>query len=209
MTWAPQGLYAILDVGVTGRALVRGVANALAEAGASVIQLRAKELDTRDLIDLATELQPICRQQGARFLINDRVDVCQIVGADGVHLGREDLPAEHARAQLGAEAIIGVSTHTPEESERVTGQGHCNYVGFGPVFATATRPDAEPVQGLSGLREATRRASRPVVAIGGIDLATCQQPLQHGAAAVALSSALLRGDVYQNTRTAIERLEIV
>ena len=135
--------------------------------------------------------------------MNDRADVALYAGADGVHLGRDDLPADAARALLGPDALIGVSTHTVAEAHQVAAAGVADYLGFGPIFATGTKPDHEPAVGLDALRAACAGHSVPVVAIGGIDLSTCRACRDAGAAAVAMIGAVLRGDIAQNARRAL------
>lgn len=206
MGWAPRGFYAIVDVAVTRQAFAHGVSDSLAAAGAAVIQLRGGALDTRALIDLASELKPLATRAGAKFLIDGRVDVCRYVGADGVHLGPDDLPVAAAREQLGPDAIIGVSTRTVEACEQVSRTAPCDYVSFGPVFPTSNLAVSPPAVGLEALGRAASVANRPVVAIGGFTLETCTQGLAQGADAVAMIAAILNGDPYRNATEAIERL---
>ncbi|MFQ5723394.1 MAG: thiamine phosphate synthase, partial [Terriglobia bacterium] len=124
------------------------------------------------------------------LIVNDRADVARLAGAAGVHLGQDDLPPAAARELLGAEKIIGWSTHRPEQVE----QGNAlpvDYLAFGPVFPTATKPDAEPLVGLAGLRQARRRTKKPLVAIGGITPANAAEAIEAGADCVAVISGWL------------------
>lgn len=186
-------LYAIADLDVCAAAgrEVDAVARAFAEAGVSHVQLRAKSADSGTFLALADRVATALRGTGATFIVNDRVDVAAAVGA-GVHLGQHDLPAGEARRLLGPDAVIGRSTHTPEELARALSEP-VSYVAFGPVFATGTKANPDPVVGLDGLARAAataHAAGRPIVAIGGITLATAAAVVGAGADAVAVISAL-------------------
>lgn len=186
-------LYAIADLDVcaaTGRE-VDAVARAFADAGVSHVQLRAKSADGRTFLALAERVAAALRGTRATFIVNDRVDVAAAVGA-GVHLGQHDLPADEARRLLGPDAVIGRSTHTPEELARALTEP-VSYVAFGPVFVTGTKANPDPVVGLEGLSRAAvtaHAAGRPLVAIGGITLMTAPDVIAAGADAVAVISAL-------------------
>lgn len=126
---------------------------------------------------------------GFRVIVNDRADVALLAGAHGVHLGQDDLSCRAARAFLGAKAVIGLSTHSPNEV-RAAQSAPADYLAIGPVFATGTKPDAAPVVGLAGVREARRLCPGPLVAIGGIRGPRVREVLDAGADAVAVASAL-------------------
>jgi thiamine-phosphate pyrophosphorylase len=177
-----RGLYAIVD-GASARPPLE-LLQAFLRGGAGVIQLRLKGLAARDLLQLARQAVAACRQQDALLLINDRPDVARAAGADGVHLGQEDLPAGAAREVLDPEALIGVSTHSDAEIDAAIAAG-ADYLGFGPVFETRSKPGAPlpPPHGLAGLERAVRRASPvPVVAIGGLTSRSAGQVARAGAA---------------------------
>jgi thiamine-phosphate pyrophosphorylase len=194
----PSPLYAILDVEV---ATLRGLApltvvDAWLSGGARLLQLRAKTVGTGALLELADEIAARSRQAGARFIVNDRVDVALMAAADGVHIGQTDLPPRDVRALLPSPTWIGYSTHSIAQIESGLGEP-VDYVAFGPVFATSTKSEADPVVGLDQLAEAAARASRaglPLVAIGGITLERVSDVLAAGASAVAVISDLLVGD---------------
>jgi thiamine-phosphate pyrophosphorylase len=155
------------------------------------VQYRAKEaegLDDRQRLDEARSLLQLCHQHGALFLINDRVDLALAVGADGVHLGQGDLPVAVARRLLGAERLIGCSTHALDQLERAVAEG-CDYVGVGPVNATPTKPGREPV-GLAYVAAAAGASPIPFFAIGGIDITTLPAVLAAGASRVAVVRAI-------------------
>lgn len=189
-------LYAIADVEVCAAAGcdVADLARAWAEAGVSVVQLRAKTLDGAACLAAADRLQRVLAGTGTSLVVNDRVDVAAAVAA-GVHLGQQDLPAGEARRLLGPGAIIGRSTHTPDELARALAEP-VTYVAFGPVFPTATKRNPDPVVGLEGVAAAARSAHAaglPLVAIGGITLATAPSVIAAGADAVAVIGDLVRG----------------
>lgn len=166
------------------------VAEGLLAGGVKTLQLRAKDLGSGDTLAAAEVLRRLTRRYGALFIINDRVDVAKLSGADGVHLGQSDLPVEGARRLLGPDSVIGLSTHSPEEAREAEHLG-ADYISFGPVYPTRTKGDAESPRGLKLLAE-TRRATRlPIVAIGGITEENAPGVLGAGADAVAMVSELL------------------
>ncbi|PYR35261.1 MAG: thiamine phosphate synthase, partial [Acidobacteria bacterium] len=146
---------------------------ALLDGGARFLQLRAKHLPSADLLDLAAAIAELARPRGARLIVNDRADLARLANADGVHLGQDDLPPAAVRAIVGADAIVGVSTHTVEQIDRAVGEP-VSYVAIGPVFGTTTKATGYEAVGLEIVRAAAERAARrglPLVAIGGITLA--------------------------------------
>jgi len=185
-----QGLYAIVDESSTRPPLA--LVAAFLEGGAAVVQLRLKNAASGDLFRLAVAAGELCRARGALLFVNDRPDVARAAGADGVHLGQEDLPPAAAREILGADAIIGVSTHSEAEIDAAIKSG-ADYVGFGPIFATRSKGASPlpPPHGIAGLRHAVERARPlPVVAIGGITAARAGEIKQAGAACAAAIAEL-------------------
>jgi thiamine-phosphate pyrophosphorylase len=180
----PQPLYPIVD-SPAGAEAVLG-------AGCRLVQLRLKGVPTRDLVACARAVVAAVERAGAQLVINDRADVVLLVGAAGVHLGQTDLPAEAARELLGPGRIIGVSTHNAAQLAAAEHAGVADYLAFGPVFATASKADPDPVQGLAGLRAVRALTARPLVAIGGIEAATLGDVLAAGADAVAVIGAITR-----------------
>jgi thiamine-phosphate pyrophosphorylase len=167
-----RGLYPIVDVAaVRARGLeVLDFAARLLAARPALLQLRAKELGARDMLELARALVPLCRAAGTAFFVNDRPDLAVLAGADGVHVGQGDLSIGDVRRFAPALAV-GVSTHDARELDAALAE-RPDYVAFGPVFATTTKANPEPVVGLEALASAKRRADAsgvPLVAIGGID----------------------------------------
>lgn len=194
--WGPAALRRALQVYVlTDRASARGrlevdlVAAALA-GGATAVQLRDKERPARELHALGRALADLCAARGALFVVNDRLDVALACGADGVHLGQDDLPAGAARAVAGPALVIGVSAATPDEAAAAADAG-ADYLGVGSVFATRTKADAGAPIGPEGLSRVARSTGLPVVAIGGLRPENAGLALSAGAAGVAAISAVI------------------
>ena len=186
-------LYAIADI--LGRAHLSYIdlADQLCRGGARVLQLRAKELSTRDFLSAAQQVHGICHHYSCLFIVNDRSDIALAVDADGVHLGQEDLPLGAARKLLGPDKIIGISTHDPEQARMAEHSG-ANYIGFGPLFGTATKATGYSARGIEQLRHIRSLVSLPIVAIGGITAERAQLALAAGANAVAMISDLVLAD---------------
>jgi thiamine-phosphate pyrophosphorylase len=202
-------LYAILDVGdrVSADDAPKAM-RALLDGGARTIQLRAKQLPARRLLELARGLCQDAHGRGALFIVNDRPDVALLCGADGVHLGQDDLPAPLVRPWLPAEMMIGVSCHSIADVETALLEGAASYLGFGPVFLTRSKESPDPVVGLDGLAQACRRAAQvPVVAIGGIQRDNIAAVLAAGAHGAAMISALLDGPIVERTREIADLIE--
>jgi len=157
--------------------------------GARLIQLRDKEASARELLDQARACVKLTREAGAKLIINDRVDVALTVGADGVHLGQDDLSVEDAREILGEDKIIGVSTHSMDQF-RAALETSASYIAIGPVYPTKTKENPAPVVGVELVREARRLTDRPLVAIGGITAERAPEVIAAGADSVAVISAL-------------------
>lgn len=183
---AIRGFYAVLDR--DDEALARALASE-----ARVLQVRLKprggRTDTSDLVRVARMARRVCNDAGVALIVNDRVDVALAVGADGVHLGQTDLPLEDARRIAGS-LWIGISTHNVAQVSAACAGG-ADYLGFGPMFATATKERPDPVQGIAGLAAAVAAASgRPIVAIGGITAGDVAAVYRAGAVAVCAISAV-------------------
>ena len=163
----------------------------LAAGGATLIQLREKNLAPSTFFEETKAAVTWAQQHSVRVIINDRADIALATKADGVHLGQDDLPVEAARWILGNDAIIGYSTHNLAQVERALTLP-IDYLAIGPIFATTSKTDTEPTVGLDGLRSVARLAkSLPIVAIGGITMENARAVTDAGASSVALISALL------------------
>jgi thiamine-phosphate pyrophosphorylase len=190
-------LYAIVDSDVCAAAGRRPleVAHAYFAAGVRLLQIRAKQANGRDLLAMVDAVSASARDFGAEVIVNDRVDVAASAAA-GVHVGQDDLPPAVARRLLGPRALIGCSTHTPAQLSAALA-APVDYVAFGPVFATSTKTNPDPIVGLDAVRSAARHAAAagvPLVAIGGITLATAPAVVGAGATAVAVITDLLCSD---------------
>ena len=181
-------LYAITDRDLSNCTHVEIVGQLLA-GGARLIQLRDKEASAKDLFEAAQACLKLTRSAGATLIINDRVDIAIAADADGVHLGQDDLTVAEARALLGPNKIIGISTHSLAQVEAALVTS-ANYIAVGPIFTTTTKANPDPVVGLALLREARKLTSLPLVAIGGITLETTANVVAAGANSVAVISAL-------------------
>jgi thiamine-phosphate pyrophosphorylase len=183
---------------VTDQALCRGrqlvdVVEAAVQGGASCVQLREKELSTREFLDQALALKALLAPRGIPLVINDRIDVALACGAEGVHLGQSDMPAGEARRLLPPHVFIGWSVETPEDVVR-SAQMPVDYLGVSPVFATPTKTDTKAPWGLDGLRRVREMTRLPLVAIGGIHAGNAAQVLAAGADGLAVVSALCSAD---------------
>jgi thiamine-phosphate pyrophosphorylase len=177
------------------------------DGGATMVQLRAKHLASGPLLELSEALVALGRPYGATVIVNDRVDVAVLSRAAGAHVGQDDLAPADARAQLGRDAILGVSTHDAAQFARALSQP-ATYVAVGPVFATQTKDTGYAAVGLDLVRAARRLApSVPIIAIGGITLETAPSVLDAGATAVAVIGDLLAaGDPAARTRAYLRTL---
>lgn len=184
------------------------LARAFFDGGATVVQLRAKQLDSSAFLDLADVAVRLAHSYQGSIIVNDRVDIALISGATGVHVGQDDLPPAAARRLLGDDAIIGLSTHTIDQIEDAVGEP-VNYVAVGPVFGTRSKETGYDAVGLDLVETAARMAhDKAVVAIGGITLENSQSVISAGAAAVAvISDLLVGGDPRARTEAFVRRLE--
>lgn len=201
-------LHAIVDVDVAQRAGWRPpeYARALLDGGATFLQIRAKHLTSSEFLRLCDSVVTVAGAYHAAVIVNDRVDLAVLSGADGVHVGQEDLSVEDARKVVGADAIVGYSTHTTEQvAAGVTTSA--TYLAVGPVFGTLTKDTGYSAVGLDLVREARRVAGRPVVAIGGVTLENANEALDAGATMVAvISDLLVGGDPTARVRAYLARL---
>jgi len=155
------------------------LAELMVERGVLIIQLRMKHAERAEVLKVGRALRPII-PTGSLYIVNDDPVVARDVGADGVHLGQSDAPYARARDLLGPDAVIGLSTHNPDETSRACAAG-ADYIGVGPVFPTTTKAKPDPVIGLDGLRRLLALATVPAVAIGGIDPTNAAALLAAGA----------------------------
>lgn len=171
------GLYVIITKPVLS---YEQVARTCVERGVGMLQIREKQLTDRELLDACERILRITHGTATRFVVNDRADIAAICGADGVHLGQDDIPIEQARKLLRPDQLVGLSTHSIAQARDAIARG-ADYIGFGPVYPTPTKAKPDPTVGTGLLKEVLEFANVPVVAIGGIDLQTLPEVLKVGA----------------------------
>jgi thiamine-phosphate diphosphorylase len=183
-------VYLVADPDQTERDLLEVVESALA-GGVTAVQLRSKHQSDRQTVALAERIAERCRTHEAMFLVNDRLDLALAAGADGVHLGVDDLPVEHARRLGGKELVIGFSPESDEQAAAAREMG-ASYLGVGPVFGTHSKADAGVAIGSETLARRVRLAGIPVIGIGGITSANAVHVIEAGSVGVAVVAAILR-----------------
>jgi thiamine-phosphate pyrophosphorylase len=200
-------LYPVVDVDLCR---ARGldpltVLAAFLEGGARFVQLRDKDPSSGARLRLADAALALTRPAGARLIVNDRPDLARMSGADGVHVGQEDLPVEEARRVAGPDAIVGLSTHDPAQVDDALATA-ADYVAVGPIYGTATKDTGYTARGLELIHYAASRSRVPIVAIGGITLARAPEAIAAGAASVAVISDLLAADPVARVRAFLDCL---
>jgi len=190
--------YAILDASCfSNREALLGAAEELVIAGVMLVQYRDKSANAQVVLEKSRALRETCSRERApalhrlKLIMNDRADLCLAAEFDGVHVGQDDLSPESARKIVGAERWLGVSTHNPEQVVEAD-KTSADYIAIGPVFATASKANPDPVIGLEGVRQARSLTQKPLVAIGGITRENCRSVIDAGADAVAVISDLIR-----------------
>ena len=183
-------LYAITDRKMLGDVSEVEAARLCFEGGADVVQLRMKDTDGGEMLEKAKAIQEIAQQYCKFFIVNDRLDIAVLAGADGVHLGQTDIPVQEARRLVGDEMIIGVSASTVEEAVKAVDDG-ADYIGVGSIFNTSTKPDADQGIGLDTLMDICQAVDVPVVAIGGINKGNIRDVIRAGADGAAVVSAIM------------------
>ena len=185
-------LYAIADAGVLAAwgTSLEEFARGLRAAGVRLVQYRDKNGSPQEVLRATSILCEALSGSGGCLIMNDRADLAVLANFDGVHVGQDDLSFEDARRVVGPQKIVGVSTHT-DEHVRAAEQTSADYIAIGPVFATTTKADTEPVVGLEGVRRARTLTTKPLVAIGGITRANARSAIEAGADSDAVISGLL------------------
>jgi thiamine-phosphate pyrophosphorylase len=183
---------------VPGRDHIQGAREAL-QGGADVIQFREKNMDTGEMIRVCRITQDLCRQYGAIFIVNDRVDVALAMDADGVHVGQQDMAASIARRLIGPHKILGVSAGNLERAKKAEADG-ADYVGVGMIFPAGLKKDLRAAKGVEVLYEVSQVVKVPIVAIGGIDHRNAPRCIEAGAAGCAVITAVIgASDVRKST----------
>ena len=198
-------LYGILDLGYVKPENAEAMTRALLGGGVEVLQLRAKQATPQEVETLARRLLPLTRDAGVPFVINDHPHVAAVVGSEGVHVGQDDLSVAETRRIVGASCFVGKSTHSLAQAQAAFAEGP-DYIGFGPLFATGTKPDYVPV-GLQDIAAVEQQATVPVFCIGGVNAERLNAILAAGARRVVVVSAfLLAADVRTTVREFQARL---
>ncbi|XUX00830.1 MAG: thiamine phosphate synthase [Dehalogenimonas sp.] len=190
-TFLQTDIYAILSNACSGGRGNVETARLLLKAGIKIIQYREKDFPMRRKYDECVSISRLCHEHNACFIVNDDAGLAVACGADGLHLGQEDLPPDAARRVVGADMFIGLSVTTPEEIDKALTTPEVDYLGVGPVFATATKPDAAPPGGVALLEYALERSHLPVVAIGGITRENIGWLAERGCKSFAIISDLI------------------
>jgi thiamine-phosphate pyrophosphorylase len=194
-------IYPITDTRISGLSHLEQVRRLVA-GGARLIQLREKTEPAGEFYRSAVEATDYAHRHGAKIIINDRVDIAMVTGADGVHLGQDDLPPERARTLLGPDAIIGFSTHSIDQARDALAMP-IDYLAIGPIFTTSTKEDPHPVVGLEGPRAIRAlNIEFPIVAIGGINRQNAASVLAAGADCIALI-----GDIVSDPAEITQRMQ--
>ncbi len=182
-------LHVITDTTLQSRFTHAQLAELAIAGGADTVQFRQKTGTTRELVHTAQEMQTLCAQHGVPLIVNDRADIAMAVGAKGVHFGQDDMPVTIGRRILPAETLIGASARTEAKILAAISEG-ADYIGFGPIYDTSSKPDAETAKGLARLRRMCEIADCPVIAIGGITVDTAAAVIRAGAHGIAVISAV-------------------
>jgi thiamine-phosphate pyrophosphorylase len=202
-------LYLVTDGGIAQQAghTLPFVVEEACRAGVRWVQLREKDLSTRDFLDMGLALKRITQTYGARLIINDRVDIALAVDADGVHVGQEDMPCDRVRSLIGPGKIIGLSVNSLAELE-VARDADLDYLGVATIFPTGTKQDTSSLLGIDGLRAICQRTQLPTFAIGGINAGNIQEIVRAGATGAAVVSAICgHPSPYDATRELIRLLD--
>ncbi len=186
-------LYLVTDRRLVGERPIEEVVRQAISGGVTTVQLREKEIPSGEFFRMASSLRTLTRRTGVTFIVNDRLDIALATGADGVHVGQKDLPAERARELLGTDRILGV-TAADEEEARAAAAGGADYIGCNAVYPTPTKTDTGPAIGLDGLERLVNCVDIPVVAIGGINAGNAGDVLSTGVAGIAVVSAIVSAD---------------
>lgn len=207
MPTALPALYAILDPEQIKNRPPQQVLEELLAGGAKLVQLRAKAMAPRDVLELANKVRAMTRHDNCHFIMNDRVDIALACEADGVHLGQEDLPL-HAARKLMPNKLIGISTHDLQQA-REAEHGGADYIGFGPMFGTQTKDTGYSARGLEMLKQIRAAVKLPIVAIGGINEDNVKQVWQAGADSAAIISDILQAeDVCEKAKRIVEAYSV-
>lgn len=202
-------LHVITDTSLQTRFTHPQLAELAIQGGTDTIQFRQKQGTTRELVDIAQQMQEICTKHNVPLIVNDRVDIALAVGADGTHFGQNDMPVAIGRQLLSTETIIGASARTEEKILEAISQG-ADYIGYGPIYQTSSKSDAENPKGLERLRQMCEVTACPVIAIGGITIDTAADVIRAGAHGIAVISAVCgQKNPLEATRNLMQEIQSV
>ena len=182
-------LHVITDTTIQSQFTHAELAQMAIEGGADTIQFRQKDRSTRELVESAQAVQTVCAEHWVPLIVNDRADIALAVGAAGAHFGQDDLPVAAGRRVLSPAMIIGASARIEDKILEAISAG-ADYIGFGPIYQTSSKPDAESPKGLEALQRMSAIAQCPVIAIGGITVETAYEVIRAGAHGIAVISAV-------------------
>lgn len=198
---AEARLYGIVDIGYVDLSAVERVACEMVKGGVDIIQLRGKKKTAGELSQLAVALHAITRDEGVPLIINDHPEIAREIGAEGVHVGQDDMTVAEARSVAGERALVGKSTHSFEQATRAVAEG-ADYIGFGPLFATPTKPDYKAI-GLDEISRVHDAVALPIFCIGGVKLENLASIIAAGAHRIVIVSGLLQAaDIAEYARAA-------
>jgi thiamine-phosphate pyrophosphorylase len=189
-------LYAIIDAALLKKTSELSFVEMMAESGVELLQYRNKRASSRELFEASQSISATLSRLAKpgsyepRFIVNDRADIAVLANAQGVHVGQQDLNVEEARAVVGPDNLVGVSTHSLEQLDAAD-KTSADYIAFGPIFPTSSKENPDPVVGLDLLREARRHTGKPLVAIGGITLERAAEVFRAGADSLAVARDLI------------------
>lgn len=183
-------LYGIVDLSYVDAGEAERATQAMIDGGVDLIQLRAKKQSLTEIVDLAGKLHAVTSAAGVPLIVNDHAEIAAQVPVEGVHLGQDDDSLSHARKKAGRDVLLGKSTHSLEQAIAAQREG-ADYIGFGPIFATPTKPDYQPI-GLNGIKRVHHEVSVPIFCVGGIKIDNLGEVLAAGTRRVAIVSGLLK-----------------
>jgi thiamine-phosphate pyrophosphorylase len=200
-----RGVYLVTDRALCGEKSLEEIVRQAVSGGAAYVQLREKDISTRLFVEEAKAIKKILEPYQVPLIINDRIDVALACGAQGVHIGQDDMPYAYARKLMGKNAIIGLSVETWEDVE-ASQKLDVSYIGVSPVFATPTKTDTKDPWGLEGLKKIKAFSRHPLVAIGGVNESNAADVIKAGADCVAVVSAICAA---ANSETAARKLNAI
>jgi thiamine-phosphate pyrophosphorylase len=201
-------LYVILDAGVI-QGQIHVVAEQLLSAGVCLLQYRGKNVAARSMLETSKLLTGMAHKHRATFFVNDRPDVAWLAGADGVHVGQDDLSVNQARSLVGEGRWVGVSTHNHEQFEKAAATS-ADYIAIGPIFQTSSKANPDPIVGTEMIRQVRRLTPKPIVAIGGIRLENAAEVIEAGADSIAVIRDIVgAADPAKQAEQFLNRLEAI